>query len=122
MSNFIIQLKEMKPDDFHLLKAVLNDYAGSQKTLAVVMPDTHSFMKDFSITVELWYEFNKKTALQNPPAKSNLKLSLHKGLILLEALRDFMRQRSSMDYERSRCNRFAMAIDEQLPTKTQLIS
>ncbi|MDT0643710.1 hypothetical protein RM553_12780 [Zunongwangia sp. F363] len=122
MSTIIIEVKAVKPADFHLLKDVLNNYVSVQKTLSEIMTNPRRYMKDLSIATELWYDFNTKTARQSIPAKSNLKLSLHKALILLDALNEFRRQASTIDGEISRCNRFATAIDEQIPTATQLIS
>jgi hypothetical protein len=122
MSTIIIELKNVKAQDFNLLKDVLNNYASVQKTLSTIMSDPKNYMKDLSIAVEMWYEYNTKTARQSIPEKSNIKLSLHKALVLLDALQEFKKQATSIDGEISRCYRFATAIDEQIPTQTQLIS
>lgn len=118
----IIEIKEVKPNDFILLMNVLNNHVATQKTLSTIMENPAQYMKDLSISVEMWYEYNTKTARQSIPEKSTLKLPLHKAIVLMEALREFTKQSSTVDYEISRCNRFATAIDEQLPTATLLNS
>lgn len=118
----IITLTKIKQSDFELMKVALNNYSGTLQMLQEVMPDPKAFMKDLSITVELWYDFNVRTASQNPAENARLKLSLHKALILIDALHEMKSQSSTSDYERNRCNRFAMAIDEQVPTPTQLLT
>ncbi|MDT0689356.1 hypothetical protein RM549_06135 [Salegentibacter sp. F188] len=120
--NAIIEVKQVKAQDFQLLKDVLNNYVSMQKTLSTIMSNPRNYMKDLSIAVEMWYEFNKKTAGQTVPENSTLKLSLHRALVLLDALLEFRKQASTIDGEISRCIRFATAIDEQIPTATQLIA
>ncbi|MFV8280545.1 hypothetical protein ACNKXS_03320 [Christiangramia marina] len=118
----IITCKKLKQSDFELMKAALNNYASSLQLLQEVMPKPKEFMKDLSITVELWYDINMRTAQQNPPENSKLNLSIHKAMILLDALYEMRSQKSTQDYERNRCNRFIMAIDEQMLTTTQLLT
>jgi len=116
----IITISKVQQSDLELMKAALNNYASTLQMLQEVMPQPKSFMKDLSITVEIWYDFNIKTAARNPAAHSQLKLSIHKALILMDALNELISQSSTNHYERSRCSRFVFAIDEQLPTNTQL--
>lgn len=114
----IIELKKVEQKDFQLFLNALNHYAGTMQFLHETM-ENRKFAIEMSIAVETWYEFNKKTVGQFPPNQSRLKLSLHKSYILCSALREFARE-SKNDLEKSRCNRFSAAIDQQLPTRTQL--
>ncbi len=118
----IITISKVKQQDFILMKNALNNYAATLQMLQEIMPDPKRFMLDLSITVEIWYDFNLKTAGQNPPEDSKLKLAIHKAMILMDALNEFKNQATSNDYEKSRCRRFLMTIDEQLPTPTQLLT
>lgn len=118
----IITIPNVKQCDFELMKAALNNYSSTLQMLQEVMPQPKNFMKDLSITVETWYDFNVKTAARNPAEKAQLKLSLHKALVLMDSLNEIISQSSTNTYERSRCRNFVMCIDEQLPTTTQLLT
>jgi len=118
----IIELKKVQRDDLEIMKNALNNYAGSLQLLQEVMPDPKRFALDLSITVELWYDLNIKTASRRLAEYTKLNLSVHKAMILIDALNELRTQKSTTDYERSRCNRFTMALDEQLPTTTQLLT
>ncbi len=118
----IITITKVTQSDLEIMKAALNNHASSLQMLQEIMPEPKRFKIDLSITVELWYDFNVKTASQNPAENSRLKLPIHKAIILVDALYEMRKQATTSDYERSRCNRFTMAIDEQVPTTTQLLT
>lgn len=113
-----IQLNKLAQKDFELFKIVLHHYAQSLQFLYETM-DKRKYAKDLSICVELWHEFNRKTTVRHPAQQATLKLSLHKAYVLLDAFYEYQVD-SHNDYEKSRCNSFYMAIDQQLPTHTQL--
>ena len=113
-----LKLDKVLQKDLQLFKCAINHYSGTLQFL-LETSENRKYAKDLSITVELWYELNKKTVQQHPAEKSKVKLSLHKAYVLLDALKNYSCSNIS-DYERSRCNRYYMAIDQQLPTSTQL--
>lgn len=114
----IIELKKVEQPDLNLFKNVLNHYTEIMQMLHETLQDI-KYSKDMSIAVEGWYEFNKKTTSQFPPKESLVKMSLHKAYVLHNALREYAKNCDNA-YEKSKCNRFVMAIDQQLPTATQL--
>ncbi len=116
--NLIIQLKKLQQKDLNLFKIVLDHHSTTMQFLNETLPD-RKYAKDMSIAVETWYEFEKKTVGQFPVKESNLKISLHKAYVLCDALFEYSREINN-EYEESRCRRFIMAIDEQLPTAAQL--
>ena len=118
MTTYQIKVKGVSQKDLDLFKNALNHYAGTlQFLLETLRKLEHA--KDFSIAVELWYEMHKKTAVQHPAESPKVKLSLHKAYVLLDALKEY-KTSGITDYDMSRCNRFYMDIDQQLPTYTQL--
>lgn len=114
----IIEIKKMEQKDLQLFLRAINQYAGTMQFLHDTM-DKKSYAMEMSIAVEAWYEIQKKTLGQTPAVNTNLKLSLHKSYVILEALREYYRDTDN-GYDKSRCTRFSMVIDEQLPTRTQL--
>lgn len=116
--NLIIQLKKVLQKDLNLFKTALNQHSRTMQALNETKQD-RKYAKDMSIAVETWYEFEKKTVGQFPAKESNFKISLHKSYVLCDALFEYSRETNN-EYEKSRCRRFIMAIDEQLPTVTQL--
>lgn len=118
MNTYQIQVKGVDQQDLELFKKALNYHAGTLQFLLETMQKLEH-AKDFSIAVELWYEMHKKTAVQHPAESPKVKLSLHKAYVLLDALKEY-KTSGITDYDRSRCNRFYMVIDEQVPTFTQL--
>ena len=119
MNNYRVILTKVQQQDLVLFKNALNHFAGTMNFLHETM-DNRKYMKDLSIAVELWYDFNTKTAGQDPAVNSRLKLPLHQALVLIDALQVHTGECENQ-YEKNRCNRYIMAIDQQLPTKTQLI-
>lgn len=117
---FQLKLKKLSQEDLELFKNALNVHSETLQWL-LESTDNKTYAKDFSITVELWHEINKKTVGQHPSEKMKLTLSLHKGYILLDALKAYSCGNITT-LERSRCNRFYLAIDPELPTFTQLIT
>ena len=116
--NYRIKLTKKKQEDLQLFQDVLHHFSGTRQTL-IEATGKKEYAIDMSIAIELWYEINKKTLARHPAKESNLKLSLHKAYIMLDALQEYAKEYYS-DYEQSCCNRFYMEIDEQLPTNTQL--
>ncbi len=114
----IIELKKVEQPDLNLFKNVLNDYTEILQMLGETLQDI-KYSKDMSIAIEAWYEFNKKTTAQFPPKETLIKLSLHKAYVLNDALQEYAKNCDN-SYEKSKCNRFVMAIDQQFPTATQL--
>lgn len=114
-----LKLEKVPQKDLELFKNAINHYSGTMQFLLETLEDL-KYAKDLSIAVELWYEINKKTVQQHPAEKSKVKLSLHKAYVLLDALKNYNCNGLS-DYEKSRCNRYYMVIDQQLPTTTQLL-
>ena len=114
----IIELKKVEQQDLNLLKNVLNDYTKIIQMLGETFQDI-KYSKDMSIAIETWYDLNRKTTAQFPPKETLLKLSLHKAYVLQNALQEYAKNCDN-SYEKSKCNRFVMAIDQQLPTDTQL--
>ena len=113
-----LKLEKVPQKDLELFKAAINFHSNTLQFLLETSEDK-KHARDISIAVELWYEINKKTVQQHPSEKCKLKLSLHKAYILLDALKSY--SCSGVDvYEKTRCNRYYMAIDEQTPTFTQL--
>lgn len=114
----LIELKKVEQQDLHLFLSALLHHSNMLQILNEATKNrSHSL--NMSIAAELWYELSKKTTGQFPVEFSLLKLSLHKSYILMDALRDYFSETSS-DLEKSRCNRYILAIDQQLPTPTQL--
>ena len=113
-----IKLTQVPGNDVALLKNALNHHVGTLQFLLETMEEK-VYAKDLSIAVELWYELNKRTAVQHPVQASRIKLSIHKAFILLDAIKEYNRNGSN-DYDKARCNRYYLAIDKQLPTYTQL--
>lgn len=118
MMNLIIQLKKVQQKDLNLFKKVLNHHSGTMQFLNETIQD-RKYAKDMSIAIETWYEFEKKTVGQFPAKESIIKISLHKAYVLCDALFEYSRKTKN-EYEKSRCRTFLIAIDEQLPTATQL--
>lgn len=112
-----LKLEKVPKTDLELFKNALNHYSGTLQFLLETLED-RKYSKDLSIAVELWYDIHKKTAHQ--AAKTKLKFTLHKVYILLDALKNY-NTRDLCDYDRSRCNRYYMILDQQLPTTTQLL-
>lgn len=116
--NFQIKLKKLLQEDLELFKAALQKHSNALQWL-LESTENKVYAKDFSIAVELWHEINKRTVGQHPAEKAKLNLSLHKGYVLLDALKSYSCENISI-LERSRCNRFYLAMDQELPTFTQL--
>ena len=113
-----LKLEKVPQQDLELFKKAIHSQS---ETLRFLIDSTRDrkYAIDLSICVELWYEINKKTVQQHPSEKCKVKLSLHKAYALSDALRNYSCNGIS-DYDRSRCNRYHMAVDQQLPTATQL--
>ena len=118
MNTIIIELKKVTQEDLHLFQNALNHYATTLQFLTETLRD-RKYPMELSICVEIWFDFNRKTSVQTPPKSPVVKLSLHKAYVLLDALQDYLRDLDN-GFQKSRCNRYYMAIDEQLPTYTQL--
>jgi cytochrome oxidase Cu insertion factor (SCO1/SenC/PrrC family) len=116
--NLIIQLKKVQQKDLNLFKIVLDHHSTTMQFLNETLPD-RKYAKDMSIAVETWYEFNQKTSVQFPKIQSNIKLSLHKTYILIDALNEYSRETDN-EYEKNQCLKYMFVLDEQLPTATQL--
>lgn len=116
--NLIIQLKKVLQKDLNLFQIALNHHSGTMQFLNETMQE-RKYAKDMSIAVETWYEIEKKTVGQFPAKESKIKISLHKAYVLCDALFEYSRETNN-EYEKSRCRRFIMSIDEQLPTAAQL--
>lgn len=114
----IIELKKVTQEDIKLFLEALNHYTRHMQFMHEALLDV-KYAKDMSIAVETWYELNKKTVGQFPAQSSNIKFSLHKAYVMRDALICFIDDRKN-DYKKNRCNRYLFAIDEQLPTATQL--
>lgn len=114
----LIEIKKMEQKDLQLFLRAINHYAGTMQFLHETL-EKKRYAMEMSIAVETWYEIQKKTLGQTPAVNTNLKLSLHKSYVIMEALREYSRDTDN-GYDKSRCNRFSMVIDEQLPTRTQL--
>ena len=113
-----IKLEKVPQRDLELFKNALASFTVTCQMILEISHN-HNSAKDLSIATELWYYINKKTVQQHPPEKSKVELALHKAYVLLEALKGFSCEGIDT-YDRSRCSRYYMAIDEQLPTSTQL--
>lgn len=114
----IIELRKVTQEDIKIFLETLNYYATHMQFMHEALLDV-KYAKDMSIAVETWYEFNKKTVGQFPKQTCSFKLSLHKAYVMRDALISYMKETKD-DYQRNRCNRYLFAIDEQLPTATQL--
>ena len=115
-----ITLKKIDQEDLELLKNALSHYTGTLQFFTETGNYEESYIKDLSVAVELWHELNKRTIKQFPAEKSTIKLAAHKAFVLRDAVQNF--RHGNAPYEKSRCNRFYLAIDEQLPTPKQVIS
>ena len=124
MSLALIEIKKASQDDLRLFKNALNDHASFLQTMIEMdgHRNTETFQIKLSITVELFYDLHKKTEKQIPSKKPGLKLPLHKAIVLKDALRDLLSQKSTVPLDRSRATKYYQAIDQELPTNKLIIS